>query len=362
MNPATSKRATRKDVAALAGTSESVVSYVVNGGPRSVAPATRKRVLEAIERVGYYPDPTARSLASGVSGVFGIIVPDLSNAFFASLSNAIGEVAHAESKLLLLGDSTAGASREVEIVEEFIRRRVDGLLYVGVERRERIAQAHAAGIPVVVLDRLPNDSPIASVTIDNEAGAFAATEHLLNHGYTDVAIIAGPIGVSTASDRSAGWRRALSSRGVTPKAEWCVPAPFTKQGGRTAGRHLLSETPTPRAVFASNDQQAIGLMVAAGEQGLRIPEDLAIFAFDGTADAEFTTPALSTVSQPLEEIARKAVELLVAPDSPSSRKITCNFSLTIRQSCGCLAFETGIHRTHKEQGVHTSVQEDHTRC
>ncbi|MGO1769547.1 MAG: LacI family DNA-binding transcriptional regulator [Microbacterium sp.] len=353
------RRATRKDVARLAGTSVALVSYVVNGGPRAVAPETRERILRAIERTGYRPDPTARTLASGVSGVLGIIVPDISNTFFANLAHAIDEAAHQRGKRLLLGDSAEGAGREAELVEDFIQRRVDGLLYVGVERQERLEAAYEAGIPVVILDRLPDDSPASSVVVDNRAAAREATEHLLAHGHTSIGLVSGPGGISTTLDRAAGWRDALVASGIRTCDEWQTSAPFTKTGGLAAGRTLFRRESLPRALFVSNDQQAVGLLVAAAEAGVRVPDDLAIFTFDGTPDAEYSVPGLSTVAQPLEDIARRAVELLVTPGTSSGRRVTCEYSLTIRQSCGCGGREPSIRTSPGEPGEHTHDQENH---
>lgn len=354
------RRATRKDVARIAGTSVAVVSYVVNNGPRPVASETRERVLRAIDATGYRPDPTARTLVSGVSGVLGIIVPDISNTFFAALAHAIDEAAHKKSKRLLLGDSAEGPVREAELVEEFIRRRVDGLLYVGLERRENLEAAYAAGIPVVILDRLADDSPAASVVIDNEGGAHAATMHLIEHGYSEVGIISGPADLSTTIDRFSGWRRAMLQSKLAVNDEWNISAPFTKSGGLSAGRALFSRERRPRAVFASNDQQAVGLLVAAAERGIRVPEDLAVFAFDGTPDTEFSVPGLSTVAQPLEDIAHHAIELIVTPDASSDRRVMCDYSLITRRSCGCDGRETGTHAIKTTQGADTNDQEDHT--
>lgn len=344
-----SVRVNRDDVARLAGTSAAVVSYVVNHGPRPVAEATRKRVLDAIRETGYRPNGIAQALASGVSGAYGLIVPDISNLFFATLAHELEDSISARGRVLLLGDSAESTMREQELVSTFLRRQIDGILFIGVANDAAtdaaISSAVDAGVPVVMLDRVSAANSVSSVVVDNIAGAVAATSHLIGHGYTDVAMISGPSRLSTIVDREQGWKQAMADAQLSVKPEWLIRAPFTRKGGLAAGRALLNLVEVPRAVFVANEQQAVGVLVAAAERKIAVPDGLAIITFDGTEDSEFTSPALSTVAQPLREIAEAAVDLLARPHSDNRSQVVCDFSLVLRESCGRHA-----HSSSKEGG------------
>ncbi|MEV8252742.1 LacI family DNA-binding transcriptional regulator [Rhodoglobus sp. NPDC076762] len=337
MSRKSTRAVTRADVARVAGTSDAVVSYVVNNGPRPVSAKTRALVLAAIDSTGYQPNSVARSLASGSTGVYGLVVPDISNPFFAAMAHALDEAVYAARKSLLLGGSSESESREIQLVETFMRHRVDGLLYVGVGHHPSLERAVESGIPVVVLDRIDDEHPASSVVVDNTAGAYAAVEHLIAHGYRDIGIISGPIHVSTATDRRTGWVNAMTKASLPLRAQWDVSTEFTKAAGLAAGRSLLALAEPPRAIFASNDQQAVGLLIAADEAGLSVPEDLAVFAFDGTSDSEFSVPGLSTVQQPLMTIAHHAIAALEKSECRANKRVICDYSLILRRSCGCPA-------------------------
>jgi LacI family transcriptional regulator len=329
------RRATREEVARLAGTSVAVVSYVVNNGPRPVAPETRARVLAAIEATSYRPNGIAKALAAGSTRTYGLVIPDISNPFFAGMAHALEDVVFASGRVLLLGDSAESREREIEILNNFQQRQVDGLLYVGIDNHTQIGPVVRRGTPVVVLDRVSGDSPAASVSVDNVEGARAATAHLVQHGYSDIGLVGGPVELSTARDRREGWEAAMRAAELVVRPEWTVSAPFTKASGLEVGRRLMALDRLPRAVFVAADQLAIGLLRAAAEAGVRVPEDLAVFTFDGTPDSEFTVPPLSTIRQPVEVMAQAAVGLLVDPDRHESKHVICEYEVVIRRSCGC---------------------------
>lgn len=326
------RRPTRADVAALAGTSVAVVSYVVNDGPRPVAAATRARVLEAIETLGYRPDAVARALAGGASRTIGLVVPDVSNRFFAELAHAVGEHALAAGRLILLADSADDAGREQRALRELVQRRVDAVLLASVDADPDLSDVAAAGVPVVLLDRAAAaGTDVSSVSVDHRAGARLATEHLLGHGRRTVGAVHGPTRVPTAALRAAGWRDALDAAGLPLGPS--VEAPFTLRGGREAGLELLGPD-GPDAVFTASDEQAAGLLRAAHDLGLRVPEDVAVVAFDGTQTAVHTIPSLTVVAQPLDVVARHAVEAATRTTGGPARLVV-EPALTRRASCGC---------------------------
>ncbi|MEV6065096.1 LacI family DNA-binding transcriptional regulator [Nocardia sp. NPDC052001] len=330
---------TRRDVARLAGTSEAMVSYVLNDGPRGVAPATRERILAAVKELGYRPNAVARSLKTSRTMTLGLVVPDNSNPFFAELARAIEDVAFEAGYTLLLGNAMDRDEREAAYIRIFIDRQVDGLI---------VAPAHGIGswvtelagtaVPRLVLDRELELPGAAHVLVDNAGGAYAATEHLLGHGLSRIGCIAGVPGIHPTVDRVAGWRRALADAGQRPADELLVHTAFGRAEGYRAGRALLARPDRPEALFVASDEQALGVLRAAAELGLRVPRDLALCAFDGIEGSAYTVPALTTMRQPFEQLGRAAVEWLLAkiadPGLAPSR-ISHATTLVARGSCGC---------------------------
>jgi LacI family transcriptional regulator len=331
--------ATRREVAQLAGTSESVVSYVMNGGPRGVAPTTRKRVLDAVAQLGYRPNAVARSLRTQRTMTFGLVVPDNSNPFFAELARSIEEVAFEHGYLMLLGNATDDDEREAQYVRTLLDRKVDGLMLVPAHgARTWTDELSQTSVPRLVLDREIAIPDATQILVDNEGGAYEAAVHLAGHGRRRIDCLAGPEGRHPSVDRVAGWRRALRESGQDVEPGRLLHAPFGRFYGYRAAYTLLAGADRPDALFVTSDEQAIGVLRAAAELGLRVPDDLAVFSFDGVEASAYTVPALSTVRQPFEELGRAAVEWLVArsadPDVPATRIVLPTTS-TVRGSCGC---------------------------
>ncbi|AML56662.1 Transcriptional regulator, LacI family [Serratia rubidaea] len=333
MEKPSTQRVTRADVARIAGTSVAVVSYVINNGPRPVAGATRQRVLAAIAQTGYRPNDIARALASGSTQTYGLVVPDIANPFFATLAKALQQEAFACGRVLLLGDAGDNRQREYELINHLLARRVDGLLYTSVDRHPWFEVIRASGTPCVMIDTIDIQSDICAIRVDERDAARQATRHLLQHGYRDIGIFIGPLTMLNAQDRLNGWRDALQEAGITPNERWIFEVPYTRQGGYQAAAAMLAG-PRPRALFTSNEQQAIGCLSALAERQLRVPEELAIICFNGTQQAEFCVPPLSTVEQPIGKMAKRAIALL-AQGTPAAHVDEFTFQLHIRRSCGC---------------------------
>lgn len=327
-------RVTRADVARAAGVSTAVVSYVLNDGPRPVAAETRRRVLDAIEATGYRPDGIARALASGATHTLGLVLPDIANPFFAALAHALEDEASRHGLVFFLGDSAEQRARQHELIESFVGRRVDGLVIVGVDEELDLSPARRAGLPVVVLDRILGEPDVGAVGIDNRAAAALATEHLLHHGRRRIGLVTGPEDLPTAAARADGWREALTAAGLTPAEDLTRHSRFDRHGGYRAGRSLLGVKTPPDAVFVASEQQAFGLLRAAHEAGVSIPDDVAVVAVDGTEAAEYSVPSLTTVTQRFDELAARAIELIQHP-AAESRTAVCDFDLVPRRSCGC---------------------------
>jgi LacI family transcriptional regulator len=330
------KAITRADVARYAGVSSAVVSYVVNGGPKPVAPATAARVREAISILGYRPNVNARALKVGTTGMLGLVVPDSSNPFFAEFGLEIERAATERGLALLIANSNSDADLEARLIIDLVGRQVDGLIVSGAAGppRSRAPGEGRLGTPTVYIDSPLPARGFDTIGSDSQEGARQAVDHLLDvHRHETVALLIGS-GVRTSVDeRETGWQRALRDAGRTDGS--VVRAPFTREGGYRGGLRLLEGRPRPSAVFASNALQAVGLLRAAHELGVRVPEELAMVAFDGTQECEFCWPPLTSARQRIQEMADAAVRtVLDRADSPPTHQLF-PVDLVVRRSCGC---------------------------
>lgn len=329
------QRVTRADVAKAAGTSVAVVSYVVNNGPRPVAEATRLRVLEAIKQTGYRPNGVARALASGRTKTYGLVVPNISNPFVASVAHALQQEALNNGLIMLLGDAGDSRQREKELLQNLLAHPVDGLFYTSVDRHPYIEMIQASGTPFVMLDRVDPGLAVSILRVDERVASRQVTEHLLSHGYQDVGMITGPRDMLNAQDRLDGWLDAMQHRGLTVNDAWIVPARYNREGGYEAAKHLLTLSSLPRALFCSNEGQAIGVIRAFAEQGLQVPKDVALVCFNGTDHAAYHVPTLTTVRQPIREMAKTAIGMLRAWTGDAMLH-EVEHELQLGESCGCL--------------------------
>lgn len=328
------RRATRADVAREAGTSVAVVSYVVNNGPRPVAQATRKLVLAAIEKTGYRPNNVARALASGTSKTYGLVLPNVSNVFLASLAHALQQEALANDMVMLLGDSGDSRQRELQLLNTLLSQQVDGLIYISVDRHPWIELLQESGTPFLMLDSVDPALGVSVLRVDEQAASRQLTAHLLSHGYRQVGIVTGPQEMLNTQERLTGWREALADVGLQENPAWMYTAPFTREGGYQAAQQMLQGQTRPRALFTSNEAQAIGLIRGLAEQGLRVPEDVALVCFNGTGLAAFQVPSLTCARQPVEEMAKAAISMLRGwKGKPTLREFS--HRLEPGESCGC---------------------------
>ena len=330
----------RKDVAARAGVSPAVVSYVLNGGPRRVARATRERVLSAIEELDYRPNVIARSLRMNRTMTLGLVIPDSSNPFFAELARAVEEAAFARGFTLLVGNATENEQRQTTYVRTFLQRQVDGILLVPAHGPvDCVAELRGADRPWLVLDRrVDHLLGVPQVLVDSRGGAREGTRHLLEHGRRAIACIAGPADVTTTKDRVAGWHEALSDAGLQPTKAMLRHAPFTQHGGYEAANELVASG-RPDAVFVASDEQALGALGAFAERGLRCPNDVAVVSFDGIASSAYAVPALTTMAQPFLLLGQHSIERLTALLSgvrDDNAVSVLPVSLVRRGSCGCV--------------------------
>ncbi|MDX6259831.1 MAG: LacI family transcriptional regulator [Kribbellaceae bacterium] len=326
--------ATARDVAQLAGTSTAVVSYVFNDGPRGVAPATRERVLQAARELGYQPNMMARALRAGRTRSIGLLVPDICNPYFTELARAIEDRTSAAGNLLLIADAALSPEQEARHCQAFIERQVDSVIMISVSDNPEPAQFTKAGIPVVVLHPVADHQLVSSLTIDYVEAAALATGHLLEHGYSSIALLNGPTDSAGSLQHARGFAQAIATSDGIEATTW-RSAISRHEAARVAAVKLAAPG-RPRAVYCTTDEQAFGVLFAAYDQGLRVPEDVAVIGFDGTANSAVSIPPLTTIQQPRAAYVDRAIAILddlSAQGGPHHEVLTYDF--VIRRSCGC---------------------------
>lgn len=328
--PAPSGRVIRSDVARLAGVSTAVVSYVLNDGPGAVSAETRKRVLRAVEALGYRPNASARALATGSSRLLGLVVPDISNPFFAELALSIESCAKTKGYGLLLANSEDSEELELQQVANLVERGADGILLASVMPSPVLPQASKTRF--VILNSLRPRTSVTSIGPDAIDGARQATEHLIAHGHTSVGLIIGPQDPTAVEAREVGWLDAHAAHRLTPGP--IARAEFSREGGYQAARRMFSSGGSPAAVFVSSDLQAIGALAALSQLGLHVPQDVAMVSFDGTIESEFSIPPLTTVRQPVSAMASRLIDLVTEAGVPLGHE-SFPVELVVRQTCGC---------------------------
>ncbi|WP_327305961.1 LacI family DNA-binding transcriptional regulator [Streptomyces sp. NBC_01298] len=337
-------KVTRDDVARLAGTSTAVVSYVINNGPRPVAPATRERVLAAIKELGYRPDRVAQAMASRRTDLIGMIVPDARQPFFAEMAHAVEQAAAERGKMVLVGNSDYRTEREVHYLRAFLGMRVSGLILVSQGMSEQAAsEIEAWDARVVLLHERPEAIDDVAVVTDDIGGAQLATRHLLEHGHEYVACIGGientPSVGDPVADHVEGWRRAMQESGRSTEGR-IIEAPYNRYDAYKVALEVLAKPDRPTAIFCATDDQAIGVLRAARELRIDVPEQLAVAGFDDVKEAALTDPPLTTVASDRPAMARAAVDLVLddalrVAGSRRERLKQFPSALVIRRSCGC---------------------------
>jgi LacI family transcriptional regulator len=303
---------TIRDVARLAGVSIATVSRVLNDRP-DVSDETRDAVLEVVRRHGFSTNRSARALSGGRTGLVGVTLPFVADPYFAPILSGAAEALYEQDMRAILCPTVQEHEREVGLIERLMHGTTDGaIVLLPEESSDELQALQEQGYPFVVADpRVALDPEIPCVSAAHASGALQATEHLLALGHRRIGAITGPLGWMATEDRRKGYYSALAAAGVLPDPTLEVRANWKADGGYEAAGRLLDLPEPPTAIFAFNDKHAIGAMRAARERGLDIPGDVSIIGFDDTEEAAILTPALTTVRQPLAEMGRMAVSLLV---------------------------------------------------
>ncbi|SIM79790.1 LacI family DNA-binding transcriptional regulator [Micromonospora cremea] len=328
-------RITVREIARLAGVSVATVSRVSNGTGQ-VSADLRQRVLDAIELHGYRPDHLGRALAARRHGALGLVFPGLSGPYFSELIQGFeSEAVPARASVHILCTHLREDS-DAQVLE--MARRVDGIAVMGGTISEETLLRLADLVPVVVLAGPGRDS-VPSVGVDNTTAMERLTRHLLvEHGLRDLVFVGTPEGSPDVSQRWSGFLAAHRELGLTPPTE-PVRVSMQQPDGVLAADQLLRDRRPPEAIVCANDEVALGALVGALGRGLRVPQDLVITGFDDAPMAALVSPPLTTVRQPVRELAAEAARLILraadAPGAPAPDSIVLPTELVVRRSCGC---------------------------
>lgn len=331
--------ATIFDVAKKAGVSIGTVSRVINNRDR-VRPETRERILQAMRELNFHANASAQALASQQTETIGLVIPQVNDPFFFGVVRGVEDTVSAAGYSLLIVSQPPQTTNN-HYMRLFRRGHVDAMIVAAVDVPPSDVADIATRVPIIFIQQEgPKDVP--AVLADNYGGACEITTHLLDHGYRRIAYITGTDRTPDNGQRLRGVRDSLAARGLSLPARFIVQGDYLRGSGRAAMRKLLTFEERPDAVFAANDQMAADAILAAQEQGLRVPGDIAITGFDDVPMASYMSPALTTVHQPIYEqgayAARLALDLLKAEQERRTviaPRVIMPTTLVVRRSCGC---------------------------
>jgi LacI family transcriptional regulator len=330
------KRATIKDVATRAGVSKATVSHVLNG-TRFVEEETRQKVLRTIKELNYRPSSAARSLTTKRSGTVGIVISDSSNPFFGDLLLGVEEVLRPQNYALMICNTNETLEYEAHYLNLMLNQRVDGIIAAATSQPWiELSKAEEYNTPVVFVDRAFENLDGYFVGVENKAGAYQGTKHLIQCGYRKIGILAGLDRLSTMRERVDGYCQALRDAGLPIINEWIVPSQLNVEGGRQAFRSLFSQPDIPEAVFINNNLLALGVLLEMKTLNVDHAEDIGIVSFDDHPWAAVSDPPLTVVRQPTRKIGQTSAEMILAlmNNQPvPEKRVILDCELVVRQSC-----------------------------
>ncbi len=332
------KRATIKDVAAMCDVSAQTVSRVINNHPR-VAPATRKRIEAAIAQLNYRPSALARGLQSNRSNTIGVLLAGLEHTGPAETLVGITDECGAQGMTVLIAELPGFDSFEPsDAIESLLEHRVDGIVMSVPEVGETVERitAELADVPVpIVLVRADEFSGFSGVTIDNTSAIHQVVDHLVGLGRRRIAHLAGPLGWREARARSLAWKDRLAHHGLEAEDVLLAEGDWSAESGARGMEALLGRVPDLDAVVVANDRMAFGALYVLDKHGRSVPDDVAVTGFDDIHEAQWSTPSLTSVRQPLNHLGRSAVRTVLAQSEDPTRPITAESlrcTLVVRES------------------------------
>ncbi|MFD1777595.1 catabolite control protein A [Fredinandcohnia salidurans] len=299
------------DVAREANVSMATVSRVVNGNP-NVKPTTRKKVQEAIDRLGYRPNAVARGLASKKTTTVGVIIPDISNIFYSELARGIEDIATMYKYNIILSNSDQNKDKEFHLLNTMLGKQVDGIVFMsGNITEEHVEEFEKSPVPIVLAASVESTNTVPAVTIDVEQAAYDAVTEFANKGHKKIAFVTGPLNEPINGEKKLnGYKRAIEDAGLSYNEELVIEGDYTYDSGIEGFERIHELADKPTAVFVGTDEMALGVIHSAQDLGYSIPNDFEVISFDNTRLALMVRPQLTSVVQPMYDIGAVAMRLL----------------------------------------------------
>lgn len=305
-----------KDVARESGFSITAVSLVLNGKSNNTSQQTKEKIIETAERLGYRPNRLAVGLSKKESKLIGLIIPDNSNMFFSELSKSVEKAARKYGFSLIYGNTNDEYARDIEYLRLFVDHQVDGIIItkssnLSLEDDYRnMLFIEESGIPYVVVDRRNYEHECNLVTVDGIMGGYLATKHLIENGHTRIGCFTGPVGLSTTNDRLIGYKNALTEANIEIDENIIFNGNFSMGFEKKAMDTFLKQNVS--AIFCQNDLMAFGIYRESIKRNIKIPENLSIVGYDNIVLSDIVYPKLTTINQPIDEIARESMKILIS--------------------------------------------------
>jgi DNA-binding LacI/PurR family transcriptional regulator len=328
-------KATIYDIAKEAGVSIATVSKVINGKGR-ISTETRNAVFAIMERFDFQPSVIASALTGKKTFTLGLLIPDISNPFFAEIARAIEDQGHDLGYSVVMCNTDNKDEKVERYISLLLQKSVDGIIIAtGIEKKEILEQLIARRIPSVLIARELPMIAVDTVVVDDYVGGCLAANHLLQLGHTQIAILSESQKVSSSRERTRGFRQTLLEADVHLNEQWLKVCDYKVEDGKRKALELLQEDNPPSAIFACNDMLAVGALQAAKEMKMDLPNELSIISFDNTILSTVTNPLLTTIAQPIEQMGKLAVDLIVESikeDNQQKRRIVLRPEIIIRES------------------------------
>lgn len=332
-----------EDVARALGVTRTTISLVIHDHPR-IPEKTKEMVWEKIRELGYRPDKTARALATGRSNLIGFIVPDISNTYFAEIFHGAEETATKHGYHLLVNSGSYNLKLEEERIRDLLDLKVGGLITSPAFTQEKQIETpiwkeiREQEIPVVLLNRRLTPPVIHQISVDNELGVHLSMDHLARLGHRRVAYISGKPDILPVRQRLKAFKKMQPEFGFSLGSDLIGSSPFTMEGGYESCKELWARLKAkPTAIMCLNDTVALGVLRFLTEQGVRVPHDISIIGYDGTANSKYSHIALTTIESPQFEIGMRAVETLlgvIENKTEGVQNIILEPQLVVRESTG----------------------------
>jgi LacI family transcriptional regulator len=299
------------DVAREANVSMATVSRVVNGNP-NVKPATRKKVMEVIDRLGYRPNAVARGLASKKTTTVGVIIPDIASPFFAELARGIEDIATMYKYNIILSNSDQNIEKELHLLNTMLGKQVDGIVFMGGNiKAEHVEEFKKSPVPIVLAGSIEDSGEIPSVNIDYEQATFDAVSAFVEKGHKEIAFVIGPFHEPINKEKKLeGYKRALKDAGIEYNEELVLEGDYTYDSGLEAIERIIELDTKPTAILVASDEMALGVVHGAFDSGFSVPDDFEVISSDNTRLTLMVRPQLTTIVQPLYDIGAVAMRLL----------------------------------------------------